>query len=198
MAAFLRVGTLEGFAGHEADAMAYVAEALGGPAWRLVVTLTVLVSLAASLQATLVYLTRSFFAMGRDGVLPAALGALDSRSQPAAAIVLLTALGAVFTLATGLSASLRDALTFVLGGTSTFLGVLFLMSALAAVRLFARDRTAWLDGVVLPALAALALAVLLTISIEQADPGTRLFLLCTAALGLPLALWRGRVAGAGA
>src|SRR4029077_18032930 len=52
MAAFLRVGTPAGFAGHEGDAMAFVATALGGPVWRLVVTLTVLVSLAAALQAT--------------------------------------------------------------------------------------------------------------------------------------------------
>lgn len=192
MAAFLRVGTLDGFAGHEGDAMTFVAAALGGPAWRLVVTLTVLVSLAASLQATLVYLTRSFFAMGRDGVLPPVLGALDARAQPAAAILLLTGLGAAFTLATGLSGSLRDALTFVLGGTSTFLGVLFLMSALAAVRLFARDRSAWLDGVVLPAIAALALAGLMAVALWRADPGTRLFLVCAAALGVPLAVWRGR------
>ncbi len=192
MTAFLRVGSLAGFADNEGDAMAFVAGGLGGPAWRLVVTVTVLVSLAASLQTTLVYLTRSFFAMGRDGVLPFALGRLDGRAQPAAAIVLLTGLGAAGTLASGLSPSLRAAFGFILSGTSVFLGLLFLMSALAAVRLFARDRSARWDGVILPGVAALALAVLLGISVWQDDQATRLLLLGAAGAGIPLALWRGR------
>ena len=55
--------------------------------------MTVLVSLAASLQTTLVYLTRSFYAMGRDGMLPTALGILDRRMQPARTIVLITGIG---------------------------------------------------------------------------------------------------------
>jgi len=194
MTALLRVGTLDGFSAHEGDAMAFVAAGLGGPAWRLVVTVTVLVSLAAALQTTLVYLTRSFYAMGRDGVLPFALGALDRRAQPAAAIVLLTGLGALGTLGSGLSPSLRSAFGFILSGTSVFLGVLFGLSALAAVRLFARDRSARWDGVVLPGLAAAALAVLLAISIWRADPPTRWLLFGAAAAGVPLAAWRGRAA----
>jgi amino acid transporter len=196
MNAFLRVGTPDGFAGHEGDAMSFVAAVLGGPAWRVVVTVTVLVSLAASLQATLVYLTRSFFAMGRDGVLPFALGGLDARAQPAAAIVLLTGLGMAGTLASGLLASVRSAFGFILSGTAVFLGVLFLMSALAAVRLFARDRSARWDGVILPGLAAAALVSLLAVSVWRSDPGIRLFLVGAAAAGVPLALWRGRARAA--
>lgn len=192
MTAFLRVGTPAGFAANEGDAMSFVAGGLGGQAWRLVVTVTVLVSLAASLQATLVYLTRSFFAMGRDGVLPPVLGALDARAQPAAAIVLLTGLGAVGTLGSGLSPSLRAAFGFILSGTAVFLGVLFLFSALAAVRLFAADRSARWDGVVLPGAAAAVLALLLGISVWRDDPGTRLLLGGAAAVGIPLAVWRGR------
>jgi amino acid transporter len=192
MTAFLRVGTLGGFTDNEGDAMSFVAGGLGGPAWRVVVTVTVLVSLAASLQTTLVYLTRSFYAMGRDGVLPFALGHLDHRAQPAAAIALLTGLGAAGTLASGFSPSLRAAFGFILSGTSVFLGVLFLLSALAAVRLFVRDRSARWDGVVLPGLAAVALAVLLGVSVWRDDPPTRLLLLGAAAAGIPLAVWRGR------
>ncbi len=80
MTAFLRVGTLDGFAAHEGDALAYVGDAIGGGAWRIAITVTVLVSLAASLQTTLVYLSRSFYAMGRDGVLPERFGTLDLRA----------------------------------------------------------------------------------------------------------------------
>lgn len=193
MAAFLRVGTPAGFAAHEGDSLAYVAAQTGGPAWGPVLAATVLVSLAASLQATLVYLTRSFFAMGRDRLLPARLGALDGRREPATAIVVLTAAGVVFTLASGLSASLRATFDFILSGTSVFLGVLFLMSAAAASAVFARDRSHWLDGVVLPGIATLALAALLAVDIARADPPVQLFLAGAAALGVPFALWRGRL-----
>lgn len=193
-AAFLRVGTPTGFAAHEGDALAYVGAGLGGRAWGFVVGVTVLVSLAAALQTTLVYLTRSFYAMGRGGVLPPGLGSLDPRAQPARAIVLLTLLGMASTLASALSGGVRAAFAFILNGASVFLGVLFVLSAAASVRLFLGRRSARLDGVVLPGLAAVALAGVLAAAVLRADPGTRLFLLAAAAAGLPAALWRGRAA----
>ncbi|MFN2460724.1 MAG: APC family permease [Candidatus Velthaea sp.] len=196
MTAFLRVGTLDGFAAHEGDAMAYVGAALGGNAWRVALSVTVLVSLAASLQTTLIYLTRSFFAMGRDGVLPDALGALDRRAQPARAIVVMTALGMGFTLASGLSPTLKDAFAFILSGTSVFLGLLFALSAAAAVRVFARDRAALLDGVVLPGVATAVLLAVLGASVVGDDPGIRAFIGIAAGAGLPLAWWRGRASAA--
>ena len=192
MTAFLRVGTATGYAANEGDAMAYVGATLGGGPWRIAITITVLVSLAASLQTTLVYLTRSFFAMGRDGLLPTALGTLDARDQPRRAIVLLTALGMAFTLGSALWPNLRDAFTFILGGTSVFLGVLFLLSSAAAVRLFAHDRSARLDGVALPAVAAVVLAIVLSASLWQDDVPTREFIIGAALLGFPLARWRAR------
>jgi amino acid transporter len=191
MSAFLRVGTLDGFAAHEGDAMAYVGEAIGGGPWRIAITVTVLVSLAASLQTTLVYLTRSFFAMGRDGVLPLRFGTLDARRQPAFAVMLLTAAGVAGLLGSALFPTVRAAFDFILSGTALFLGVLFLLSAAAAVRIFVRQRTAWLDGVVLPALATVALAGVLAVAVAQGDRPTQLFLLATALAGIPFAWWRG-------
>jgi amino acid transporter len=192
MIAFVRVGTAGGFAANEGDAMAYVGAALGGGAWRTVLTLTVLVSLAASLQTTLVYLTRSVYAMGRDGLLPVAFGGLDARLQPRPAILALTALGVAFTLGSALSPNLRDALAFVIGGTSVFLGVLFLLSSAAAVRMFAGERAARIDGVALPALAVVLLAIVLSVALWQANAPARLFIAGAGALGLPFAWWRGR------
>ena len=122
MSAFLRVGTLDGFAAHEGDAMAYVGDAIGG-GWRIAITVTVLVSLAAALQTTLIYLTRSFFAMGRDGVLPWRFGALDRREQPAFAVIVLTATGVVGLVASAFFSSVRAAFDFILSGTTVFLGV---------------------------------------------------------------------------
>lgn len=191
MIAFLRIGTIDGFAAHEGDAIAYVADQLGGAWWRIIVTITVLVSLAAALQATLIYLSRSFFAMGRDGVLPPAFGTLDARGQPVFAVALLTAAGIAFTLASGLTPSIKSAFAFILSGTSIFLGLLFLMSAAAAVRLFAHERTRRFSGVIAPAIGTLALAFVLAYSFVESDTGTRVFVSCTVALGIPLAFWRG-------
>ncbi len=193
MTAFMRVGTLDGFAAHEGDAMAYVGLQLGGNIWRIVIAALVLVSLAASLQTTLVYLTRSFYAMGRDGVLPAGLGALDRREQPAGAIVLMTAGGMLFTLASGLSPTIRAAFSFILSGTSVFLGILFVLSAAAAVRVFMRDRRHALTGIAIPALGSIALVLLLVFSFSQDDPSTRFFILAAVVAGVPLAVWRARV-----
>jgi amino acid transporter len=192
--AFMRVGTLDGFATHEGDAMAYVGLQLGGELWRVIIAVTVLVSLAASLQTTLVYLTRSFFAMGRDGVLPPVLGSLDRRDQPTRAIVLLTGGGMVFTLASGVSPTIRAAFDFILSGTSVFLGILFVMSAAAAVRIFAHDARRRLTGVVVPACGMLGLIVILAFSFVQADANTRVFIIGAALAGVPLAVWRGRIA----
>jgi amino acid transporter len=192
MLAFLRIGTLDGFADHEGDAMAYVAAQLGGPAWRIAVTVTVLISLAAALQATLVYLTRSFYAMGRDGVLPASFGRLDPRDQPVFGIVVMTAIGIVCTLASGLSPNVKKAFDFILSGTSVFLGILFMLSAAAAVRIFFGERDRRFSGVVLPALGTLALAFVLAVSFVQDDGDTRIFIVSAALAGVPLALWRGR------
>jgi amino acid transporter len=194
--AFARLGSPAGFAAHESDALAYAGELLGG-SWARVLSVTVLVSLAASLQTTLVYLTRSIYAMGRDGLLPRPLGELDRRAEPAAAIVLIGALSVVFTLAAGVSPTAKGAFDFVLTGTSWFLGVLFVMSAAAAVRIFAPERRRMWSGVVLPGSAAVALGAILLLALTSDDPRTRGFIAASAIIGLPLALWRGRAVRGG-
>ena len=193
IAAFTRIGTPAGFAQHEGDALAYVGGLLGGH-WPLVLSVTVLVSLAASLQTTLIYLTRSIYGMGRDGLLPRPLGGLDRRAEPAAAIALVTGLSLLFTLSAGAWPAANSAFDFVLKGTSWFLGVLFVMTAAAAVRIFGRTGTARWSGVVLPGTAAVVLGVILLAALIRADWLTRGFIAASAIIGLPLALWRGRVA----
>ncbi len=189
--AFVRIGSPAGYAAHSSDALAYVGGLLGG-AWPIVLEVTVLVSLAASLQTTLVYLSRSLFAMGRDGLLPRALGELDRRAEPAAAIALVTGFSLAFCLAAGVSPSASAAFDVALQGTSWFLGLLFVLSAAAAVRAFWSEPGARWSGVVLPGAAALVLGVILLVSLIRDDPATRGFIAVSAIIGLPLALWRGR------
>jgi len=189
--AFERIGSAAGFAAHEDDALAYAGALLGG-AWAPALAATVLVSLAASLQTTLVYLTRSVYAMGRDGLLPRRLGALDHRAEPAAGIALVGGLSLAFALAAGLWPSARAAFDLALKGTAWFLGALFVLSAAAAVRIFAAERTARWSGVLVPGAGGLALAGVLFVALQTDDAQTRGFITASAIIGLPLAVWRGR------
>ena len=190
--AFARIGSAAGFAAHENDALAYIGGLLGGW-WRPVLSVALLVSLAAALQTTLVYLTRSIYAMGRDSLLPRRLGGLDRRGEPAAAIVLITLLSLAAALATGFSPNAKAGFEFARDGTLWFLGLLFLMSAGAAVRVFAAEGSARWTGVILPGTAAVALAGILALALQSDDPRTRGFIAASAIIGLPLALWRGGV-----
>jgi amino acid transporter len=191
IAAFSRVGSTAGYDAHQADALAYVGGLLGG-AWPRLLSVIVLVSLAASLQTTLVYLSRSFYAMGRDGLLHRTLGRLDHRGEPAPAILLVSGLSVAFCLASGMWPTAAGAFGIALQGTSWFLGALFAMSAAAAVRLFLREPDKRWTGVILPGLGAVALALVLGEGFVHDDPGPRVFIAVSAIFGLPLALWRGR------
>jgi amino acid transporter len=193
IAAFSRVGSAGGFDAHQSDALSYIGGIFGG-AWPPVLGVTVLVSLAASLQTTLVYLSRSLFAMGRDGLLPARLGRLDRRDEPAAAVLFIAGLSVALCLVSGLSADANGAFGIALQGTSWFLGVLFALSAAAAVRLFARDPAARWTGVILPGAAALLLAGILAAALVHEDAAPRVFIVVSAIIGLPLAILRGRAA----
>ncbi|MBD5633969.1 MAG: APC family permease, partial [Candidatus Eremiobacteraeota bacterium] len=192
MAAYLHVGSVAGFSAHQTDAMGYVADRLGGPIWHLAIVVTVLVSTAATLWTTVLYLSRSVFAMGRDGVLPRAVGRLDRRSMPTNALALVFVCVTGFTLLTGFWPTAASALNLVLSGTSVFLGMLFCLSALAAIRLLARARevSRW-QRILVPAFGALALAAIIGVDIAGSDAFARAIELGGLALGIPFAFWRG-------
>ncbi len=198
MLAFLHVGTVQGFTDHPEDAMAYVANQLGSPIWHFAIVTVVLISVAGALQTTLLYLSRSVFAMGRDGVLPAALGRLDRRNIPTPSILAITLGVLLATLATGISARALDVYTVVIDGSGVFLGALFVFSSMSAVRLFITDkgRKFW-TGVVIPGIGTLLLAGIIVAMVRGADGATVLFVVGGALAGVPFALWRRRSAAAG-
>ncbi len=180
--AYMHVGGVQGLAANQTDVLAFVGTRLGGM-WRTMLVVTVLVSLAATLETTLLYLVRSVYAMGRDGVLPSALGALGARTRdPDVALVVVTIASLVAMAIVGLVPSANDRLALVLNGSAVFLGMLFLISCLAALRL-RREETP-----LFAATGALALVVILTVAIVQAAPATRGCILVALALGLPIAL----------
>jgi amino acid transporter len=191
MAAYLHAGTVAGFSAHQTDAMAYVADRLGGPVWRITIVATVLVSTAATLWTTVLYLSRSVYAMGRDGVLPHAAGRLDARGLPTNSLVLVFGCVTAFTLLTGFWPTAASVLDLVLNGTAVFLGALFCLSALAAIKLLAgKPGQPALQAIYVPAFGAFALAAIVAIDIAQSDATTRLVEVAGLALGVPFALVR--------
>jgi amino acid transporter len=180
--AYVHVGGVAGIAGEQTDVLAFVGGRLGGM-WRLLLIVTVLVSLAAALETTLLYLVRSVYAMGRDGVLPRALGSLGARTRdPDIALVAVIVASLLAMAIVGLVPSANDRLALVLNGSAVFLGLLFLISCLAALRL-RREETP-----LFAAAGALALVVILTVAIVQAAPATRWCILVALGLGVPITL----------
>lgn len=197
MSAYLHVGSVAGFAANQTDAMAYVASRLGGEGWRVTIVATVLVSTAATLWTTLLYLSRSVYAMGRDGALPRVCGELDARGLPTNALMLVFGGVSLFTLATGFSPTAASVLNLVLSGTSVFLGVLFCLSAFAAIRLLPGiSGESSGRNVAIPLVGAAALAIVIGIDIVQSDLTTRAIELGGLVLGVPFAFWRGRLIAA--
>lgn len=192
MYAFLHLGSLQGFADNQADALAYVGSLLGGGAWRFAIVVTVLLSTLSTLWTTVLYLTRSVFAMGRDGVLWHALGGLDARDEPLTATVTVTILVTICELVTGFSKSAADQLELVLNASSVFLGLLFVLSAASAAKRFWGEPAARLGGVFVPLAGALALLGVLVATVWFEDRVLQYYALAGALVGIPFALWRGR------
>ena len=192
MYAFLHVGSLQGFADNQADALAYIADLLGGGAWRVAIVVTVLLSTLSTLWTTILYLSRSVYAMGRDGVLPRALGALDARDEPLASMLVVSVLVTLCELVTGFSKSAADQLMLVLNASSVFLGLLFVLTAAAAARRFWGERAARVGGVLVPLVGALALLGVLVATVAVENRTLQAYACAGVALGIPFALWRGR------
>ena len=194
MYAFLHLGSLQGFADNQADALAYVGTLLGGGAWRVAIVVTVLLSTLSTLWTTILYLSRSVYAMGRDGVLPRALGALDARDEPLWSMVVVSALVTLCELVTGFSQSAADQLMLVLNASSVFLGLLFVLSAAAAARRFWGDPAARIGGVLVPLVGAVALLGVLVATVVVENRALQGYACAGALLGIPFALWRGGAA----
>ncbi|MBV8116996.1 MAG: APC family permease [Candidatus Eremiobacteraeota bacterium] len=192
MMAFLHLGTPKGFADNAADSLEYVSRLLGGGIWRLAIVTAVMISTLSTLWTTILYLSRSVFAMGRDGVLPKTLGKLDARNEPFWALAVVAVLTTICQLVTGFSPSANQQLNTVVTASSVFLGLLFVLSALAAVRRFIAERKAWVAGVVVPAIGAVALLGVIVATVVFEDRSTQWYAWGGVLLGILFALWRSR------
>lgn len=192
MLAYMRVGGVAGLAANQTDALAYVGDRLGGGIWRIAIVITVLTSSLSALWTTILYLSRSVYAMGRDGVLPRALGTLDERDEPLWALVAVAIIAIACELVTGFSPTAAAQLTLVINGSALFLGLLFAFSALACVRRFLHERQARLRGVVAPLVGSALMLAVLGLSVATEVPLLRWYAVAGVLLGLIFALWRAR------
>jgi len=175
MIGFLRVGTVDGFAQHQSDALSYVAQRLGGGWITWLMTATVLVSTAASLWTTMFTVARAVFAMGRDGLLPRALGSVHPKyGSPWIAILVVSVPIAAVMLIAGAMESVQKTLLDVVAASSIFLGETFIICGLACAWLYLRERRPEvrrpLTGIALPLLGALGTLALLIYSVLTQQP----------------------------
>jgi basic amino acid/polyamine antiporter, APA family len=130
-AAFIRLVPIDAVTSGETFA-AQAGEALFGPAGGAVLAGVVIVSVAGSLVAVMMMLPRLYYAMGRDGLFPPALGKLHPRfGTPARAIGLQAALASVL-VAVG---SFDDIIAYFIFITVAFIG----LSVAGLYRLRRRD-----------------------------------------------------------
>jgi amino acid transporter len=194
MIAYMRLGGIPGIVANSTDALAYVGDRLGGGVWRVAIVITVLASSLSALWTTILYLSRSVYAMGRDGVLPAAVGGLDVRNEPLWSLAAVAVVATACELVTGYSPTASAQLTLVLNGSALFLGLLFAFSALACVRRFLGAGHALLPGVALPLAGSALLLGVLVLSVATESPLLRWYALVGLLGGVAFALWRGRAA----
>jgi amino acid transporter len=195
MTAYLHAGSASGFAANQADAMRYVADLLGDGLWRPLIVTTVLVSTSSTLWTTILYLSRSTYAMGRDGVLPRPLGRLDRRREPLWALATVGILVTMCEVVTGFSPSAAAALDSVLNASSVFLALLFIFSAAAGARIFLARREAPWAGVAVPLAGAAALSGVMAATIFLEDRFLAYIALAGVCCGIPFSAWRGRAVG---
>ncbi len=158
---------------------AQVGEALMGPGGGTLVALVVIVCVLGSLAALQMMAPRTYFAMARDGVLPAAVAELDSRfGTPVRAIALQAVLASVM-VALG---------TFdTIVAYFVFIAVVFLTATVASVFVLRRrDATFRVPGYPVTPTAFIAMTVALLVLLLITSPVQAMLGLGLVALAIPV------------
>ncbi len=180
-AAFLYLVPLERVTSGEAFA-AQAGEALFGPVGGAVFAAIVVVSVAGSLFAVVMLLPRVYYAMGRDGVFPAAIGELSPRfGTPSRAI----ATEAILASALVIAGSFEQIVAYFV-----FITVTFIALTVAAVYVQRRRQSAappyLTPGYPITPAIFLSLVVVLLVLIGMNNPWQALAGAAVVALGLPV------------
>jgi amino acid transporter len=178
------------FAGSAAP-LGELALAYAGPAFAAAIHTVALVSAIGAGLGCVLVAVRMLFALGRDGLLPARLGALSARTAtPRAALAVELAVGLVLITAFRVAGAAPVRLFFVLATIGVLhLLVMYAITNVAAARQGGRAAIA-------PALGAVVAAAVLVESVRSAPLTLPLVVLAWLALGVGFALLRGHAAAA--
>ena len=125
-----------------ADILAVLGQAVWHGTWGKLIVVAVLLSTVATLETTLIQVTRTLFTMGRDRTLPAALGRVDrQRKTPVVATVVV----AVFSLALFVGSQYIGSVSKILGDGYAAIGlqicVYYALAGVSVVILYRRQLT---------------------------------------------------------
>jgi len=144
---------------HGADALVYVARALGGGGWAKVMALSLALSVIATTGTGIILTARIIFSMARDQVLPRPLAKISgSYSTPAVASivvgVLIVALAWVYLLATSVQAAFTD----VVDVSGILFAIFYIFTAASTMTYYRRRVTSSLKEGILVGVLPLAAA----------------------------------------
>ena len=197
--AFQRVAPFGTMQANQADILAFVGAALGGPVWQDVMIAALLCGTLASLQVAIVGSGRISFAMGRDGALPAFLAAVHPRWRtPWNATILVGLLDVAFLWGATLLTPVGDAVAGMVASLGLLAAMVYLLTAASAVWHARRAAGGGVAGLVLggilPGLGGGFMAVVIVASAMTGRfTATVLIVLGLALGGLILSLLAGRV-----
>lgn len=177
---------------------ANVLGALGDAVWpgwggRLLVV-AVMLSTVATLETTLIQVTRSLFAMGRDRTMPAALGRVHRTwNTPWVAITVVGAVALAMFIASNVLGSVGDILSDAISAIGLQIAVYYGLTGLAAVvayrKTLLRSPADFLLGGVWPLFGAVFMFWVLVESLGELDPAAVTIGLGGLALGLVPMVW---------
>lgn len=179
---------------NDANVLAVLGEEIW-PGWggKLLIV-AVMLSTIATLETTLIQVTRSLFAMGRDRTMPSALGRVHRRwNTPWVAIVVVGAVALVMFIASNALGSVGDILSDAISAIGLQIAVYYGLSGLAVVvayrKMLLKSPTDFLLGGVWPLLGALFMFWIFVESLSELSTAALAIGIGGLAVGLVPMLW---------
>ncbi|OAR24386.1 amino acid permease [Streptomyces sp. ERV7] len=179
---------------HESNVLAVLGETIWPGVGGKLMVLAVVLSTIATLETTLLQVTRSLFAMGRDRTLPAALGAVHRRwNTPWVAVVAVGAVALALFVASNALGSVEDIMADALAAIGLQTTFYYGLAGLAAVVAYRSTLTSSVGSFVLgglwPALGAAFMFCVFLASLTQLSAAAIAIGLGGLAAGLAPMLW---------
>jgi len=126
-------------ANSSSDLVANLAAQVGGGTWGKIMIVAVMLSTIATLETTLIQVSRSLFAMGRDNTLPRAFGKVGAARTPLVATLAVTGVSLVLFLVSNLLHSVGTIMTDAITAIGIQIAVYYSLAALAVVVTYRRE-----------------------------------------------------------